>query len=257
MEYRSSQQLCNVRALAISFLIVPFRGCFLGSEVSLCRVSLCVFLLKDERRILSWNGNGHSQVYGLCMCNFPKQFFKKYFKPSHTSAISIDQRWAATNGSDKQPKVQMLKESLFKPPKSAKLWWKSHKNRRSLWDLLHAYFRSQLEIPRNSLSHCILTVQPWLEIRGKRTYHNFWERWNFEMVEFKLGYNHKRRPGLYFSEQILRTLNAYCCTSASTDFQRPVRDQLGTHFLFQQGIYQTSMSGFMWCMGHYNIALVN
>lgn len=173
---------------------------------------MSVFLLKDKRRILSWNGNGRSQVYGLCMCIFPKQFFKKYFKPSHTSAISIDQRWAATNSSDKQPKAQMLKESLFKPLESAKLRWKSHKNRPSLWDLLHAYFKSQLEIPQNSLSHCILTFRLWLEIRGKRTYHNFWERWNFEMVELKLGYSQKRRPGLYFSEPILQTFHVYCCT---------------------------------------------
>lgn len=121
----------------------------------------------------------------------------------------------------------MLKESLFKPHESAELWWKSHKNRPSLWDLLHAYFKSQLEIPQNSLSHCVLTFQLWLEIRGKRTYHNFWEGWNFEMVEVKLGYCHKRRPGLYFSEPCLQTLNVNCCTCSKYRFpeacQRLVR----------------------------------
>lgn len=191
------------------------------------------------------------------MCDFPKQFFKKYFKPSHTSAISVDQRWAATNGSDKQPEVQMLKESLFKPLESTKLWWKSYKNRLSLWDLLHAYFKSQLEIPQNSLSHCVLTFQLWLEVRGKRTYHNFWERWNFEMVEFKLVYSRKRRPACTFLNPFCKQLMCTVAHAANRDFQRPVRDWLGTYFLFQQGIYQTSMSRFVWYMGHINIGLVN
>lgn len=79
------------------------------------------------------------------------------------------------------------------------------------------------KIAQNSLSLCILTFQPWLEIRGKRTYHNFWEHWKFEMVEF----SHKRRPGLYFSKPVLQTLRVYCSTCSKQRFpeacQRSVR----------------------------------
>lgn len=90
---------------------------FLGSEVS---VEECVSVERQENSNMEWKWP--RCVSELCMCDFPEQFSKKYFKPSHTPAVSIDQRWAARNGSDKQPNVQMLKESLFKPLESAKLW---------------------------------------------------------------------------------------------------------------------------------------
>lgn len=74
------------------------------------------------------------------------------------------------------------------------------------------------------------------------------------MVEFKLSYSWKRRP---FLNPLCKHFMCTVAHAAGRDFQKPVRDWLGTYFLFQQGIDQTSLSGLMGCMGHYNIALVN
>lgn len=74
------------------------------------------------------------------------------------------------------------------------------------------------------------------------------------MVEFKLSYSWKRRP---FLNSLCKHFMCTVAHAAGRDFQKPVRDWLGTSFLFQQGIDQASLAGLMGCMGHYNITLVN